>query len=699
MSGNDDRFHNPYNFVPALPRDRLQPEPGDRPPTGHDRWAPGTYSGRIRVRMVAVTPLLVLDAARCERDDEQHPYFPVRVGVDGKPYIAPTSVKGMLRAAYEAITNSRFGVFVGHDRRLGFRLPAQKGSTRPAIVVKEGDSLALRLLEAVRIRFYDTSLQTVDRGKDATATRDRKTGEIPEHGKQVLVKTGKGMKVTEVRCEAGSSTEGYRRGWAVVTGPNIANKAYERVFVEPRGNSSTLIPVDDRIRQLWRDLIKDYKEIHIRDLELRDRRGQKPWDYLGDKPGETAWSRQVWQPGYEELREGTLCYVELGKNGHVTALYPVSISRRLFDYPPGALLPESLHPARSIAELSPADRVFGWVNQRGPGAYRGHLRISPVRCLTEKAVESFGPKGVPLAILGEPKPQQVRFYVARDKQGTPLSNKIPKRAGYSSPEQGLRGRKVYPHHADLPDGYWSNPLEDRTQTPIDGYYQEYRRPKKEKDTGETEEQRDDQNRSIRGWVKPGSAFEFDIFVWNLTAFELGALLWLLSLPQNHCHRFGGGKPLGFGSVRLTIVPGQTYIVTAEELEASYRELASFPIDTKTSLRRVTEAIRTFKETLREAYPAPKFEDIPFIHAFLISCRGFRDGLPIHYPRTGDGYGNRRPPDREGKNFEWFVENERTNGPRLSLPAIHGDKGLPYHPPKPKEPPKDKGGKGGNMGKK
>ena len=45
-------------------------------------------------------------------------------------------------------------------------------------------------------------------------------------------------------------------------------------------------------------------------------------------------------------------------------------------------------------------------------------------------------------------------------------------------------------------------------------------------------------------------FGFDLHVTNLSRVELGALLWLLALPSDHFHRLGGGKPLGFGSVRL-----------------------------------------------------------------------------------------------------------------------------------------------------
>lgn len=42
--------------------------------------------------------------------------------------------------------------------------------------------------------------------------------------------------------------------------------------------------------------------------------------------------------------------------------------------------------------------------------------------------------------------------------------------------------------------------------------------------------------------------------------ELGALLWLLDLPKEHYHRLGGGKPFGFGSVKLSIDSDKTKTV-------------------------------------------------------------------------------------------------------------------------------------------
>ena len=113
------RFHNPYNSIPALPAAAAG---GLRqgPPVGHDRFHEDRWSGRIEISLEAVTPLLLLDTVNVDVDNG-HPTYDVRTDPDGKPEMAVTGLKGALRAAYEAITNSRLGVFKGHDDPLVFR--------------------------------------------------------------------------------------------------------------------------------------------------------------------------------------------------------------------------------------------------------------------------------------------------------------------------------------------------------------------------------------------------------------------------------------------------------------------------------------------------------------------------------------------------------------------------------------------------
>jgi CRISPR-associated protein (TIGR03986 family) len=638
----------------------------------------------------------------------------------------------MLRSAYEAVTNSRFGRFLReqHSNRLAFRMEASEGLRLIPARVENGQIRLLtgtsrvgpdgrpdgrpdETMYAAWLPRYGTNGQVA-----RTAVRYA-DGSLPAHGDEVVCwvelfqhhrwdwKDRKhkddfkywrvrsiarsaedlGNAPMQTRCENPVAKRSWHkplgqmkkvRGFVCITNANINRKHDERVFFQ-----AGPFPLNDHHRRLWRALIENYQTTHADDLAKRRALHQQPDQYLGDEPGQTAWSRHVYTEADRELTDGTLCYVRLNQDQtDVEALFPVMISRELYSAAPWDLLPESLRPAATIEELSPADRVFGWVKvdadtgEQSQGervAARGLLRVGPVQCVSsaEESVERFPEPGLPLAILSAPKPQQGRFYVAKSPQGEAQDDKLSKRqAGYSS-GKGLRGRKVYPHHQSLPSGYWEHPMEDRTQQPAGSpHYQEYRRPQKN-----GQEQRDDQNRSILGWVKPGATFTFDIHVMNLSAVELGALLWILELPENH-HRFGGGKPLGFGSVRLGIESCDLRL--GEKLIERYSAWQ----DTSPPNDPCSVCVEAFKEAVVRVYGSgtKKFEEVPFIAAFLIAGRGFSDNLPIHYPRatTDNRHG---PPSPDGESFKWFVANERKEA-RYALQDLANDRGLPTLSEKP-----------------
>ena len=98
-----DAFLNPYTFIPAFPRENL-PEPlHDTAPPARNHLRPEAWTGRIPVTLTVETPLLLLDTSRYRSLDDEpgHHVYPVRLR-DGRPHLPATTVKGMLRAAYEA---------------------------------------------------------------------------------------------------------------------------------------------------------------------------------------------------------------------------------------------------------------------------------------------------------------------------------------------------------------------------------------------------------------------------------------------------------------------------------------------------------------------------------------------------------------------------------------------------------------------
>ncbi len=696
-------FHNPYNFVPAPPRNTSDPELGDQRPVDQDAFMGDRYTGSIRVRMTAKTPLLVPDTDRAQESPNGHKTFPLLLDADGRPLVPASSVRGMLRTAYEAVTNSRFGRFSRdqHGDRLAFRMDARDGLRLIPARVQNGQ---IRLLTGTSQvgndgrptgPMYAAWLPRYRNGRPDSNAVTYADGTLPQHGDEVVCRVEQEShrsnrfsfwRVREIaKVGDGSSWSGGGpkvktiRGWVCVTNANINRKHDERVFFVDGAAVLGPFSVTDRHRSMWRELIQNYQSIHVEDLRKRRARHQRPDQYLGSEPGQTAWSRHVYTEADRELTDGTLCYVRLNTDqSDVEAIFPVMIARELYGVSPWDLLDESLRPAAAIDQLSPADRVFGWVNvdadtgSRLKGervAARGLLRVSPVRCESSiaDALESFAAPGIPLAILSAPKLQQGRFYVARSQNGEAQEDGLSKiDAGYS-PGKGLRGRKVYPHQRNLPDGHWQGPMQDRTQQAhgAPAHYQEYRRPGKN-----GQEQRDDQNRSILGWVKPRARFSFDLHVLNLSQVELGALLWLLALPDDHFFRFGGGKPLGFGSVRLEIESCD--LRTGNELRDRYGawQDAGTPSDPREFV------MEAFRQALARAYPTPSgsFDHVPFIRAFLRACRGYEDNLPVRYPRATEN-GQPGPPSPDGESFKWFVANEQ-DGERFALSDLAGDRGLP-----------------------
>ncbi|HEX5500526.1 MAG TPA: hypothetical protein VFX03_14920, partial [Thermomicrobiales bacterium] len=132
------------------------------------------------------------------------------------------------------------------------------------------------------------------------------------------------------------------------------------------------------------------------------------------------------------------------------------------------------------------------------------------------------------------------------------------------------------------------------------------------------------------------------------------------------HRLGGGKPLGFGSVSLKIK--ETALATGADLGRHYAEfdLGSAP---QAGDARLSETINGFKSAVAKAYGngAP-FERVAFIADFLTAAEGFSDGHPIHYPRVTS------EPSVEGRNFEWFQQNDRAG--KAALAPLAQERSLP-----------------------
>ena len=809
------RFHNPYTFVPTPPRPS-NGFAGDFNPLKHGldhaSLKDGLWTGYIPIKLTTVTPLILIKSDDEDRSTNAHQ-------TDVLDYLPESSLRGMLRSAYEVVTNSRYGCF-SNDDRLAYRMDTDAALKLIPAVIENGNkpgTLKARLYPgtsfatdggpngarelgatyaAMLTRYSDRVRQsqcaanyTPETGDEVWAEIVLCQHEVSQRNQNYYSNDYRFWKVVMVWPKAGNPhapaptggtpwysnsqtpNRGRRQSYYAPIGPedrrvvegrvfitneNMGNKHDERIFFNPQSDTFDL----DDLKEAWRMRIQSYRDAHTK-AELFEREDHhhnnvKPWEKIGNNPGKTAWSPHLYQDGHHKdrwgrdvhdsliLQEGDMVYARCKfdkKTGDVTGitdLFPVMISRELYADSPADLLDCSLKPAKVRNELSPADRLFGWVPQEqgDDSGYKSRIRVVCDDGPRPDIVQRFDGDTLPLTILGQPKPAQGRFYVANNKGGPQHGdNKVA--AGYDASQgKSLRGRKQYWHHKGLEaeltedkqaECYWQPSTEDRTQVKRKGRYQEYRRPNDE----DGNPQRDSQNRSIKGWIKPGTEFRVSLYVQNLQPEEVGALLWLLSLPEKHYFKLGYGKPLGFGSVTMEIDKarlknGCLPLGTGEDWKGYYADLnaclpATLDVDTQCA------CIQKFQDSMVDAYDPiqannavdvesddkkstnlsfsdqlesiqsqrpttpenqaqlieQRFVKLSFIEGFKQVLKGPNSEYPIHYPRRNS------KPNPEGKNYEWFMDNENgreyhEDGKKIALPAVTDKDGFPYNPSKPRQ---------------
>ncbi len=770
-SDSDGEFHNPYTFVPTPPRDEIDADKfaGDFNPLEHpcgkeynldhatlkdDLW-----TGHIPIKLTTVTPLVLLkDDGRERKATDPQKY-------DVHDRIPESSLRGMLRSAYETVTNSRYACFGrDHEKRLAYRMDTREALQLVPTIIKKD-----KTTEKLTACFYNgTTLpkqngpkkprkekgknigtdEATDNAMYAAMLTCYKPGTVKTllEGDYKKPKTGDKVFAVIVLCEKyrylywkairigligqiedkhklektipdtweneplftdqnGEHVVKVVEGTVFVSNESIDMKHDERIFFLENTKSQQFKKVNDNIIKGWKQLIQNYRDVHTDDdiFKRKDKDGKvrKPWEwfYKKDSTKEYAcsphlyhrdnkqdrWGRKV--EDALDLKEGDMVYARCkiddntGRIKSIKDLFPVMISRELYECSPKELLPESLQPAKKLNELSPADRLFGWTPQSegSDSGYKSRIRVVCNDSERSDTLEEFENDPLPLSILGEPKPEQGRFYVAADDKGTP-QNKVQnkKDAGYDKKSnKQLRGRKQYWHHKGLEPknapNYWKSPAEDRTQKKTDGRFQEYRRPDKyDNQTQQMKKQTDTQNRSIKGWIKPNTQFTASLYVQNLQPAEVGALLWLLTLSDDQYFRFGYGKPLGFGSVKIEIDTECLQLGTGKDWKEYYEDLYASPPATLDIDGR-EKCIQEFKDSMKQAYKGQDFDKLPFIEGFLQVLQGPNSDNPrIHYPRSEP----KRDP--EGNNFKWFMDNDHhRDGKKLALPKVTGKKGLPY----------------------
>ncbi|NUM73788.1 TIGR03986 family CRISPR-associated RAMP protein [candidate division KSB1 bacterium] len=736
------RFLNPYNFVrwlmPRASETQDAPEArlmGHCPPPPHDRWL--GLSGIVHCKAVAETPIFVADAEGVTSDQKEpkhkHYHF---FKYAGKEAIPATSLRGPIRNVFEAATNSCFSNLT--DKRLSYHFNANEapklvparvhyeketeewklqlltGTTplrinempevqyaawvhrywpvKPSNTLEPDptkpskfrpkESLLKRILafRASRARGKERKLLGLEHGVECYALLQEFRHPHPEIKFWDLVEISKDE--NKLRAKMKGANQRVEKGWLCLNNQNIESKHSERFFFRAKDNSTGPREIDLplKVREDYEALIEDYQDRHAKEVEeRREARGHghdhETW-HGKDGQEVPAFSRFVYCAEEKKLLGGELVYARLiGSVGapEVEFIVPVSVPRVMFEKSIQKLLPnERLHRCKNPEELCPACRTFGWVRgeREEEGAYAGRVRFSHALATTPIPFENE----TLLAILSSPKPTTTRFYLIHESWQSRVRSS--REAGYDGAGNVLRGRKFYRHFGAKLDP------------------NEYTRATDAKNNG-----KDEQNRTLHGILDKGSEFTFSVRFENLAPVELGALLWSLEMDGRGVHRIGLAKPLGFGSVRVKIDDSKGPGLQLFNAEARYAAATwLLPSNEMVSASKRKQYVRAFKRAMLRRFAAQRaqgiyeendsgwdaaFEELHNIADLRAMLNDPPANLAIHYPRMES------KPQPEGKNFEWFMANNREAGRKqgllleLEVPAeeVKNAKGLPLHPAK------------------
>jgi CRISPR-associated protein (TIGR03986 family) len=684
---SDYRFLNPYNFVRYLPQGKENIERdikllGRCSPPPHDRFI--GLTGRIECELEAVTPIFISDSefVKEDKDNPEHKsyrFFRLINENEEKEFAIPsTSLKGMLRSVFEAATNSCFSVFEGEKRLSNHFNPRDAKKLVPGRLEEdESGKWRLRLLPgatrynpngpggndclyAAWIKIYEPMRESATERQNPNTPYAKRANIVLskgiKHGDRCFAvlnmmvhpakrnKYGKISgkfyfwnvkaiaKTKEELPKPQTNNEKIEEGCFCLNFQNIESKHDERFFFRDINNNSVskIVEIDDNLIEKYQALIKYYKERHKENIEQIRKKGGNPSILEGDRP---AYSRFILED--TKNLNGELVYAMLGgqaPNLHIIFVAPLSVPRVAYDKLIGELLPKDyLHPCSDYNNLCPACRIFGWVHQNPPKdekkvAYAGRVKISHAMI-----IQNTGTIELPLAILSTPKPTTTFFYL--------LKNGLPDpEVTYDTDGAELRGRKFYRHQEKAEE-------------------QEYKRVNNLKDS---------QNRTVRDALEPGAKFSFTIEFENLSPVELGALLWTIELEEGMHHKLGLAKPLGFGSVNLSI---KNEDIKCLDLKKRYNSFTNFGWGT-INVQKKKQCMTLFKEGMRKKYNKPfeQLENIKDLKAILSVPPSV---LPTHYPRTSP------KPDVSGRNFEWFTQHKRFGKKPLKI-ASEDTEGFPLN---------------------
>lgn len=631
------RFINPYTFVPVQKNRKLNRE--DLAKLQEEKL----HTGVLKCRLHVVTPLGIPDAEKVKgKTHLEYPFFSCGEGKDRVLMIPGSSLRGPLRSVFETATDSCFST-LREDTGLSRRTDVNKAYKPGILEIKKDGTLNLYKADRYLMpsRISPENLKRIKSGDFLEIYRQLEKEENTlvsvknargNHPRKVVTQKGVELKYGDFAEFSRSNTKSY-----VKRGIHIWNGYASNVTL---ANDLTASGTSKRLRGIVY-VGESFGKKHGESIFVR-------------KGGPLGYKQEVLKKAYRSLKESLEIYrdpainKEFGKtnsgyagfenaagNGWLPIWYNddaalafsmASVGRTFFNSTLNDLV--GFHkPCTSRAHLCEACALFGMAQEESLGS---RIRITDAvidgAARTEESC---------LKILGQPRYSYLPFYAKL------RSGEVP--GSYDENGAEIAGRKFYWH--DL-------------------------RAREDASVYRTEE-KNQMNNSLE-LVMPGAEFTFNIYYDGITQDQLNKLMWCIHLGENRpdsslCHKMGRGKPLGLGSVKLTI---------EERLERSF-ESGQYTWETDG-----LEAEAQRPEFRKENWNA-------LLKVLDLNGAGASEKVQIRYPYLVDkdneefseeqkNRGKNGKPDNRLANHVWYRENKKA-GRKGKLPEISkADQSIPAY---------------------
>lgn len=697
------KIHAAANRIPVLRANatlKNYPELNDREPASLDHFPAHTWSGSIRFSITAKTPLVY---GSVDEDTGAISVPTTTIKNKGKatetiPILPATMVKGMLSNAYERVTSSRLRVFGHHSEPLTYRMdPAECQQLVPTVTrPTKGDAILLTgthpRLPVVK-RQHDGRALPVMMAATLRTKQGRNTRFAPGMNNQrllAMIRPQQGKRYRQVQFDAKLVDNGTYAYWFIyalytnsepsqrvpifdentLTGDDLQQKITEQIgyvylTTDPDDllkNSSTFakkmaerVFFTEKRKSPETATIPPGTQNHPSPVE---RYFQILNSYEQNWDAETGNTPNIFIRQSEKLlsnkNDSFLAYAVLSETQEgdkiVDALVPIFVGRNAYAMSPLALAQHShIAPAKQLFELSPADRLFGYVaysDRSTPGSngksepsssLKGRISITDVTYAEEGGEVGIATSPLRLRPLLGPRPSSARRFLTRADGSNVNSDKQKvRRSQYFShdPAQSL-GASTYPVDRNA----WKN-VDEETKFP--------------KKALKTANDSLNVTSEVKKYVKAGTKFDATMRFEALTEFELAWLLWILDaanlVPRNErkSHtsinpsdkvgylRLGTGKPLGLAVVEVALSPDGFQASKTVTHNGDTRSLCS-------AYTELTGCLGTVVTTTDPAqFQVPKhYLKTPWVDAFQRSCFGYDDMFDVRHFTLDENRENNR----------------------------------------------------------